>query len=166
MEQFRDIVDWPQGAKNKKKAAGHESPFAGGETDNYVYTDYNTVVNAFHNRCLVLMEKIAEVVGNKEDVNYFNKRAKEHHKTFYKTFFNKKKGIFTDGESTDHSSLHANMYPMAFNMVNEKDIPTVGEFIKSRGMACSVYGSQYLLESLYNAGEAEHAFDLMTSVSK
>ena len=33
-------------------------------------------------------------------------------------------------------------------------------------MACSVYGSQYLLESLYNAGEADYALQLMTSDSK
>jgi hypothetical protein len=166
LQQFRDIVDWPQGAKNKNQQASNQSPFAGGETDNYVYTDYNTVVNAFHNRSLVLMSEIAQVVGNQKDVEYFTKRAKEHHKIFYETFFNEEKGIFTDGESTDHSSLHANMFPMAFNMVEEKDIPAVAEFIKSRGMACSVYGSQYLLEALYAAGEAEHAFDLMTSVGK
>ena len=165
-EQFRDIVDWPQGAKNKKKQASNQSPFAGGETDNFVYTDYNTVVNAFHNRCLVLMAKIAKLTGNQDDVEFFVKRANEHHKIFYNTFFNKEKGIFTDGESTDHSSLHSNMLPMAFGMVKNKDIPTVAEFIKSRGMACSVYGSQYLLESLYAAGEAEHAFDLMTSDGK
>jgi hypothetical protein len=30
-------------------------------------------------------------------------------------------------------------------------------------MACSVYGSHYLLEALYQAGEAEHAFELMTA---
>lgn len=166
-EQFRDIVDWPQGApKGEKKPGGHRSPLEGGETDGYVYTDYNTVVNAFHNRCLVLLAKIAEVVGNHEDQTFFVKRAKEHKAIFLTTFFDDKKGIFVDGESTDHSSLHANMFPMAFNMVPEKDIKSVAEFIKSRGMACSVYGSQYLLEALYKAGEADHALSLMTSDSK
>lgn len=166
-EQFRDIVDWPQGAKKStKRPAGHMSPLEGGETDGYVYTDYNTVVNAFHNRCLVLMADISEVVGNNEDQAFFVKRAKEHKAIFLSTFFDEKKGFFKDGESTDHSSLHANMFPMAFNMVPEKNIPKVAEFIKSRGMACSVYGSQYLLEALYNAGEADHALGLMTSDSK
>ena len=33
-------------------------------------------------------------------------------------------------------------------------------------MACSVYGSQYLLEALYKAGEADYALQLMTSDSK
>lgn len=166
-EQFRDIVDWPQGPpKNTKKRAGHQSPLEGGETDGYVYTDYNTVVNAFHNRCLVIMSNIAEVVENNEDQAFFAKRAKEHKAIFLSTFFDEQKGIFKDGESTNHSSLHANMFSMAFNLVPEKDLKSVAEFIKSRGMACSVYGSQYLLEALYNAGEADHALALMTSDSK
>lgn len=33
-------------------------------------------------------------------------------------------------------------------------------------MACSVYGAQYLLEALYNLGEAEYALQLMTSEDK
>jgi len=42
----------------------------------------------------------------------------------------------------------------------------VVEFIKSRGMACSVYGSQYLLDALFAAGEANYALELMTSEDK
>ena len=58
------------------------------------------------------------------------------------------------------------MFPLAFRMVPEEHIPTVAAFVKSRGMACSVYGAQYLLEALYNAGEADYALELMTSESK
>jgi hypothetical protein len=32
-------------------------------------------------------------------------------------------------------------------------------------MACSVYGAQYLLEGLYNAGEADYAFRLLTATN-
>ena len=39
------------------------------------------------------------------------------------------------------------------------------DFIKSRGMACSVYGAQFLLEALYEAGEADYAFSLLTDQS-
>jgi alpha-L-rhamnosidase len=165
LEAFRDIVDWPHGAQAGKQAS-NQSPVAGGETDGYVFTDYNTVVNAFHYRSLVLMEKIARVVGNSKDQAFFAKRANEHRKAFMSVFFDRKKGIFRDGEATDHSSLHANMFPLAFGVVPRENIRTVAEFVKSRGMACSVYGSQYLLDALYNAGEADHALGLMTSDSK
>ena len=58
------------------------------------------------------------------------------------------------------------MIPLAFNLVPEKHIKSVAKFIKTKGMACSVYGAQYFLEALYNAGEAEYALELMTSESK
>jgi alpha-L-rhamnosidase len=39
----------------------------------------------------------------------------------------------------------------------------VVDFVKSRGMACSPYGAQYLLDALYTQGEADAALDLMTA---
>ena len=74
--------------------------------------------------------------------------------------------IFIDGIGTDHASLHANMFPLTFGLVPEKHRQTVIEHIKSRGMACSVYGAQHLLDGLYAAGEADYAMSLMTSDSR
>ncbi|NIA11321.1 MAG: alpha-L-rhamnosidase, partial [Nitrospiraceae bacterium] len=78
----------------------------------------------------------------------------------------RERGVYVDGEGTDHASLHANMFPLAFGLVPEKYVPGVVQYIKSRGMACSVYGAQYLLEALYNVGESQYTLDLMTSGSK
>ncbi|NND06243.1 MAG: alpha-L-rhamnosidase [Saprospiraceae bacterium] len=163
VEKFRDIVDWPHGTPKGNSGSSHRSPLEGGETDGFVFTDYNTVVNAFHNRSLVLMANIAKVVGNEEDHKFFTGRAEEHKKQFIVAFFNNDKDYFRDGIGTSHSSLHSNMFSMAFDLVPAGNIETVSEFIKSRGMVCSVYGSQYLLEALYKAGEAEYALELMTS---
>ena len=68
-----------------------------------------------------------------------------------------------DGEGTDHASLHANMMPLAFNLVPQKHVASVVEFVKSRGMACSVYGSQYLMDALYNANQDDYALELLTA---
>jgi hypothetical protein len=57
------------------------------------------------------------------------------------------------------------MFALAFGLVPEENIKSVVTFIKSRGMACSVYGSQYLMEALYNAGEDEYALSLLTAVN-
>jgi len=75
--------------------------------------------------------------------------------------FDPKQGAYLDGVGATHASLHANMLPLAFGIVPEHRQAQVVEHIKSRGMACSVYGSQFLLEALYNAGEAQYALDLM-----
>jgi alpha-L-rhamnosidase len=39
----------------------------------------------------------------------------------------------------------------------------VVEFIQSRGMACSVYGAQYLMDALYHAGAEDYALSLLTA---
>lgn len=72
---FRDIVDWPQGtpANETQLKSGHGSVTLDGETDRYVFSDINTVVNAFHYRNLVLMKKIAGVLGKEEDLFFMNK---------------------------------------------------------------------------------------------
>ena len=77
----------------------------------------------------------------------------------------RRKGIYVDGEGSSHSALHANMFPLAFGLVPPEHVRSVAEFVKSRGMVCSVYGSQYLLEALYEAGEDDFALQLMTDRS-
>ncbi|WP_372935888.1 alpha-L-rhamnosidase-related protein, partial [Mariniphaga sediminis] len=79
--------------------------------------------------------------------------------------FDKEKGVYVDGIGSLHSSIHSNMLALAFDIVPEENKKSVVEFVKSRGMACSVYGAQYLLEGLYRAGEAEYALNLMTSTN-
>jgi len=166
--KFRDIVDWPQGKESKGagKYAYNMGILPTGETDGYEFTTYNTVVNAFHYHALKLMENIAYVLGKKDDKTFFAKQAAEHKKAFFDTFYVPETGLFKDGDATDHVSLHANMFPMAFGMVAEKDKKKVAEFIKSRGMACSVYGAHYLLDALFLAGEPDHALELMTANTK
>ena len=165
-KSFRDIVDWPAGTPRGQKQARNRGPTPEGERDGYVFTDINTVVNAFHYWNLVLMEKIAHVLGKQKDEKFFQKRASLVKQSFNQLLLDKKRGIYRDGEATSHASLHANMFPLAFGLVPEEYIPSVVKFIKSRGMACSVYGAQYLLEGLFRVGEASYALKLMTSDSR
>ena len=66
---------------------------------------------------------------------------------------------------TDHGSLHANMILVAFDVVPESRKKSVsGARIRSRGMACSVYGAQYLAGGpVPKANEADYALELMTA---
>lgn len=155
---LRDIVDWPSAS-----FGGDGVP---GERDGYVLTDINTVVNAFHYRALVLMAEIANDLDEKADAQFFGQRAEQVKESINDKLFDKKRGIYIDGEDTDHASLHANMLPMAFGIVPDEYRESVAAFIKSRGMACSVYGSQYLLEALYEADEGDYALSLLTSTSE
>ena len=157
-DKIRDIVDWPHSG-GTGLAAG-----TGGEDDGFVYTDYNAVVNAYAYRALVLMKEIAEILGKEEDASVLGKEADQMKKAFNKFFFDKKRKVYCDG-ITDHASLHTNMFALLFDLVPEKHRKSVTNFIVSRGMACSVYGAQFLLEVLYKGGAEEYALGLMTDKS-
>jgi len=154
-----DIVDWPS-------AGWGGDPKNLGERDGYVLKPYNTVVNAFFHENMKIMAEFAKVLGKTQDAMDFESRAAKVKKALNDQMFDKERGIYIDGIGTDHASLHANMMPLAFGMVPEAHVKSVVNFIKSRGMACSVYGSQYLLDGLYNAGEADYALDLLSSTAE
>ncbi|MGQ8337549.1 alpha-L-rhamnosidase-related protein [Sunxiuqinia sp. A32] len=165
-ENFRDIVDWPAGTPTGSKQASNAGATPEGERDGYVFTEYNTVVNAFHYYALKCMDEIAGALEKYDDQEFYKRQSEKVKNSIMKKMFDTEKGIFADGIGTDHASLHANMFPLAFNLVPQENIKSVANYLKTKGMACSVYGAQYFLEALYNAGEAKYALQLMTSESK
>ncbi len=157
--KLRDIVDWPPAQKD----TGWKLASPEGERDGYEMVEINTVVNSFYCQSLKLMAELAGYLNIKKDSVFFQQQAIQVKALINDKLFDKKRGVYTDGENSDHVSLHANMIPLAFGLVPEEYTAGVVGFIKTRGMACSVYGAQYLLEGLYAAGESEYAFDLLTS---
>ena len=153
---IQDIVDWPD---------GRQGIYPNGETDNYEYKDYNTVVNSFYYHCLSLMAQMALAINRNEDADLFEAKAKRVKRIFNQDFFDKTNKIYIDGINSMHSSLHANMFPLAFGLVPVEYKANVVNYIKSKWMACGVYGANYLMEALYNSGEGKYALELMTNDS-
>lgn len=156
--RLNDIVDWPPQSNN----FGGKGPIPG-ERDGYVFKRINTVVNGFYYHNMKIMAEFAKLLNKPTEALDFEFRAARVKKSINELLFDEDKGYYVDGVGTDHGSLHANMILLAFNVVPESRKQSVVEHIKSRGMACSVYGSQYLMEALYNAGEDKYAFELMTA---
>ena len=123
----------------------------------------NTVVNAFAYRALVLMEKIAAVADQPDDAADFKARANQLRMTAQSAFLDTERYVLVDGEGSSHASLHANAFAVALGLIEPG--PTVSDYILSKGMACSVYAAQYLLEALYMLGRGENALSLLTSES-
>ena len=153
-----DIVDWPG-----KNFAGSKTK---GERDGFVFKPYSTVINAFFYENMKIMAEFAKLLGKTQEVLDFEYRAAKVKKAVNEQMFDKERGVYVDGIGTDHASLHANMMPLAFNLVPEEHFESVVNFVKSRGMACSVYGAQFLMDGLYNAGEADYALELLASKAK
>ncbi len=141
-----DIVDWPRGS----------------EDDNYVFTPYNTVVNAFHYRAMQLLARMAEALGRHDEARELNSYCDAFRDTFNAAMIDPTTGTYRDGIDTDHRSLHANLFPLAFGLVPEEYERSVVDYIRSRGMACSVYAAQFLLDGLYDMAEGDYALHLLT----
>lgn len=141
-----DIVDWPLG-----------------ERDGYVFTPVNTVVNAFHLRALEEMRQLALVLGRENDAKDFAQRQSKELAAFQHALFNAQTGLYLDGVGTDHSSLHANLFPLAFGLVPNDKRSHVAEWLAQRGQRGSVYAAQFLLEGLFENGQSTAALEEITA---
>jgi alpha-L-rhamnosidase len=155
-DMIHDIVDWPD---------GEQGIYPNGETDNYDKKDYNTVVNAFYYRSLILMSRMALATNHKEDASFFAEKAEKVKKRFNDVFFDKVSRIYIDGIGSRHASIQGNMFPLAFGLVPDENKESVVNFVKSKWMACGVYAANYLMEGLYNAEQGNYALELMTNDS-
>ena len=145
LDQSRhDIVDWPQK-----------------ERDGFVFTEINTVVNAFHIKALERMAEMAAAVGKADDAAAFSARVELAKTAFQKTLFDESTGIYRDGIGTDHSSIHANFFPLAFGLVPAGRQAGVLAWLKDKDMQCSVYAAQYFMEALFRNGNDQKAMSLI-----
>lgn len=143
-----DLVDWPET-----------------ERDGHILVAVNTVVNAFWCRNLQQMADIATALGKTSDATRYRAAATKAIAALNGKLVDSATGLYVDGVGVSHSSLHSNMMPLAFDLVPAERKAKVLAFVKGRGMACSVYGAQYLLEGLYRAGAPDAALALMTATN-
>jgi hypothetical protein len=151
------IVDWP---------AGERDGFGGGGSHakaHMVGPEVNAVANAFYYQALQCMAQLAAALHKPDEAQGFAARAQQVYTAFNANLFDPALGIYIDGEGSTHASLHANMFPLAFGLVPPERQAKVADFVQSRGMACSVYGAQFLLEALYLAHRSDAALGLMTA---
>ena len=141
-----DIIDWPPR-----------------ERDGYVFCRASAVVNAFHYLNLRQMAEMAEALGRKEDASRFAGRADRVRSAYRRLFRDPVDGLYVDGEGTRHKSLHANVAALAFGLAEENEYKAISDYIVAKGMKCSVYFAQYLLEALFIAGRDREAIAFMTA---
>ena len=160
-KELRDIVDWPHGEMSPALPKC-------GETDGHDFRTYNTVVNAFHYRAMTLMSEIAKAVGNQDDAKFYAAQAASFKEIFNARFFDTTSGYYIDGLNSDfekspHSSIHSNLFALAFGLVEPEHSKGVCDFIISRKMACGVYSANYLIEALYDNSNAHAGYQLLSS---
>lgn len=145
-QRGKDLVDWP-----------------GGERDGYVFTEINTVVNAFHLSALQRMAVLARAIDHVAEAERLESQFEISLQSFNALLFDIDQGRYVDGVGTTHTSLHANLFPLAFGLVAEVHRPELLAWMEEQGMRCSIFVAQFLLEGLFEAGAEKYAVELMTA---
>lgn len=138
-----DLVDWPPSCR-----------------DGYIFTEINTVLNAYQYRCFVLFSEMSRALNLQSESVAWQKKADALFKSFNNAFFDGEK--YTDGQHTPHTSLHANLFTLSFGLVPINRLQSTVDFIKTKRMKCGVYPAYFLLDGLYSSGQAEYAYSLLT----
>lgn len=146
-----DIVDWPSS-----------------ERDGFVFSQYNTVINAISYRAYADMVDIATALGRTADAATYQARADAIKRAVNQRMWDPAKGAYRDGLSatlvpTDHWAVQASVFATAFGLADDAQAAEVASYLGTRGMVCSVYCSAFLFEALYNGDRADIAYTLLKS---
>ena len=125
------------------------------ERDNYDYGAVNFISNAFYCDALRNLELL--IPGNG-----YGKTALEVQEKIFKSF-RRSNGMFADNTASDHTALHTAVLALALDIAEKKDSDALADFIVKKGMACSVYMAQFLLDACFKNNKAQYAIDLMRS---
>ena len=142
--KIRDIVDWPTG-----------------ERDGYEFGTYNLVPNCWHCMALRRAARIAAWLDRPGDVKSFEAAADRSRTAIRKTMF--KHGLFVDNPDSDHTALHSCIFPVLWGIAEETGKTASLALLQTKGMACSVFGAQFLLECCYENRLAEYGLSLILS---
>ena len=140
------IVDWPETQR-----------------DGYEFGPYNNVPNAFVYYDLVLLAELAHQLGRDADARQWKALAAEQAAAFNRVLFDPESRTYCDCAESKHHSAHATIFAAAFGLIPEHRKALAGEFLVKRGMVCSVYGAQFLLEALFRLGRGADAVELILS---
>ncbi|MDC2957922.1 family 78 glycoside hydrolase catalytic domain [Streptomyces gilvifuscus] len=150
-QDLGDLVDWPTASR-----------------DGYVFTNVNTVVNAFQYAAFDALSRCAAALGRNDDATSLRSQADTLAAAMRATLLDSAGGRFLDGEGTAHSAQHATAFPVALGVADalDDDIRArLGDTLAAGGMRMSVYGAQFLLDALFRLGRADAALALLTSTA-
>ena len=162
-QRVRDIVDWPPAQKDTGWKLPEDWPQ--GERDGFEFKAFNTVINSFYYKNMTILAEFAQLLDKHDEAAEFELMALKAKKSINELLWNEQGGYYNDGIGSEHGSVHANMMVLAFDIVPNDRKQRVVDHVKTRGMGCSVYGAQFLMEALYNAGADDYALELMTATN-
>lgn len=159
-QRYAILVDWPQNLRDD-----YDDPhLMGRQADPDAPAGVvNTMVQGFYNCALQAAKRLAEVVGDPALCDLTSGKVDRHRAAVFDQLRSPATGLFVDRNGSAHSALHANVTPLMAGMLDGDDRNAAMDLIRQKRLSCGVYFSFFVLKALFEAGEAELAYDLMSS---
>jgi alpha-L-rhamnosidase len=154
------MVDWPKNLRDDYDDPHLPGSPAASDAPTGVV---NTMVQGFYSCALQAAQRLAGVVGEQSLQDLTAGKVDRHRDAVLDQLRSPATGLFIDRNGSAHSALHANVTPLMAGMLDGDDRSAVIDLIREKRLSCGVYFSFFVLKSLFEAGEAELAYDLITS---
>ena len=148
-----NLVDWPENLRD-----GYDFPLLRPMDRN---SPPHNVINAFFIGAVLKTEEINNIL----DIPC-EKKSKGLIEAFNRAFLNADTGLYTDSESTLHSSLHSNVLPLFYGFCPKNSVGKICDLLLEKGFCCGVYMSYFVLKALCKAGRYEDAYRLIVNKSE
>src|SRR3954469_17494285 len=112
------------------------------------------------------MSELARALGNDADADSWSAQATRMRNSINSQLYDPVAGNYKDGLTTTHKSVHASVFPIAMGGPGPGEIAPAARDVASRGIACSVFCANFLMNALYDAGRADDAVRLFTSTGQ
>ncbi len=144
-DAWTDLIDWPAGLR-----------------DGYVFTDVNTVINAYNERSVRDLGRIANALGRQDEAEELTGLADTAANAINTHLFDPETGLYRDGLDVDHHALHASIFPLSFGIATDREA-VAAQALADRRIVGNIFSAAYQVEALFALGRADDAVTLLTS---
>lgn len=148
VDELWNMVDWPENLRD-----GYDFPL----TRPRVGAGAHNVLNALWYGALTMEERICRVlnlsVGN---------RSQQVREAFLRAFYHPAQRLFADSESSNHCSLHANLYTACFGLLPEESWDAYERLLLTPGRGCGLLPMYFALRGLGRMGKYNTLYRLLT----
>ncbi|OQA83891.1 MAG: Bacterial alpha-L-rhamnosidase [Lentisphaerae bacterium ADurb.Bin242] len=167
---FRDMVDWPAAERDDYDFGDITTnpellPRSPLRMKSIEIAYANFVPNAFHVAALRSMVRIAGILGKAADEKFYSERADAVRARLRETMLDLKdrSGLFFDCPGSWHTAVMTDAMALFAGIAEGDEIPATAQHLRSKQMACSVYGATFVLSALFRNGFDAEAIKLMAT---
>ena len=146
-----NLVDWPGNLRD-----GYDF-----DLSLVVGPGCHNVVNAFYLGMVQSLNEMRDLLHLQYEDSLPSLR-----KAFNQTFYNEQTQLFVDAQGSSHSSLHANVMPLLFDLAPMEAVDPIVELIREKRLCCGVYFAYFLLKALARVGQTELLFALIDNTDE